>query len=188
MVALSRRPSSTMSWTPFLFSFLLSFLFSWIKMSGYIPRLIAAGDKRISYSIRRTVNRAVKNQSVQVHGFVFDLDGTLTLPVLDFAELRRRLQCPNGVDILTFCHSKSGKDKEKAFHVVEEFEEEGRQNTKLQPGVCELLKFLTQCGLKRALITRNLQLSVDQLFHLLGDPDNYGGPFTHVRFFRCQTH
>lgn len=148
-------------------------------MSGYIPRLIAAGDKRISYSVRRTVNSAVKNQSVQLHGFVFDLDGTLTLPVLDFSELRRRLQCPNGVDILTFCNSKSGKDKEKAFRVVEEFEEEGRQNTKLQPGVCELLKFLTQCGLKRALITRNLQPSVDQLFDLLGDPDNYGGPFTH---------
>ena len=140
--------------------------------------------KGISYLVKRTVKTDARNQPVPVHGFVFDLDGTLTLPVLDFAELRRRLQCPKGVDILAFCHSKLGKDKEKALQVVEEFEEEGRQNTKLQPGVCELLKFLAQSGLKRALITRNLQASVDQFFDLLGDPGNYGGPFTHVSHFQ----
>ena len=115
-----------------------------------------------------------------VHGFVFDLDGTLTLPVLDFTLLRSNLQCPKGTDILEFCNSKSGKDKEIAFKLVEEFEEEGRQKTKLQPGVFELLKFLSQHGLKRALITRNLQPSVDQFLDLMGDPANYGGPFTHV--------
>ena len=115
-----------------------------------------------------------------VHGFVFDLDGTLTLPVLDFTLLRSNLQCPKGTDILEFCNSKSGKDKEIALKLVEKFEEEGRQNTKLQPGVFELLKFLSQHGLKRALITRNLQPSVDQFLDLLGDPANYGGPFTHV--------
>lgn len=136
----------------------------------------------ISYSIRRTVKTDIKNQPklIPVHGFVFDLDGTLTLPVLDFAKLRSKLQCPTGVDILTFCNSKSGSDKEKALQVVEEFEEEGRQSTKLQPGVSDLLKFLSRSGLKRALITRNMQPSVDQFLDLLGDPDNYGGPFTHV--------
>jgi len=137
--------------------------------------------KGISYSIRRTVKTGTKSQPalIPVHGFVFDLDGTLTLPVLDFAKLRHELQCPKGIDILTFCNSKSGSDKEKALQLVEEFEEEGRQNTKLQPGVCEVLKFLSQHGLKRALITRNLQPSVDQFLDLLGDTDNYGGPFTH---------
>ena len=136
----------------------------------------------ISYSIRRTIKTGTKNQPtlMPVHGFVFDLDGTLTLPVLDFTLLRSNLQCPKGTDILEFCNSKSGKDKEIAFKLVEEFEEEGRQNTKLQPGVFELLKFLSRHGLKRALITRNLQPSVDQFLDLLGDPANYGGPFTHV--------
>lgn len=138
-------------------------------------------NKGISYSIRRTVKTDSRNQPtlIPVHGFVFDLDGTLTLPVLNFAELRSKLQCPGGVDILKFCNSKSGIDKEKAFQMVEEFEEEGRQNTKLQPGVCELLRFLSQNGLKRALITRNEQPSVDQFLDMLGDPVNYGGPFTH---------
>lgn len=140
------------------------------------------GTKGISYSVRRTVKTGTKNQPalIPVYGFVFDLDGTLTLPVLDFAKLRSVLQCPTGTDILTFCNSKSGSDKEKALRLVEEFEEEGRQNTKLQPGVSELLNFLSKNGLKRALITRNLQPSVDQFLHLLGDPDSYGGPFTHV--------
>ena len=138
--------------------------------------------KGILYSIRRTVKTDTKNEPTltPVHGFVFDLDGTLTVPVLDFAKLRSELQCPKDIDILKFCHSKSGSDKERALQLVEKFEEEGRQNTKLQPGVCELLKFLSQSGLKRALITRNLQPSVDQFLELLGDPDCYGGPFTHV--------
>lgn len=139
--------------------------------------------KGISYSIRRSVRTGFKKQPtlIPVHGIVFDLDGTLTLPVLDFNKLRSELQCPKGVDILQFCNSKSGREKEMAFRLVEEFEEEGRKNTKLQPGVFELLKFLSQCGLKRALITRNLQASVDQFLDLLGNPDNYGGPLTHVR-------
>ena len=139
--------------------------------------------KGISYSIRRSVKTGSKKQPtlIPVHGIVFDLDGTLTLPVLDFAKLRSNLQCPKGVDILQFCNSKSGSEKELALQLVEEFEEEGRKNTKLQPGVFELLKFLSQCGLKRALITRNSQASVDKFLDLLGHPDNYGGPLTHVR-------
>lgn len=142
--------------------------------------------KGISYSIRRSVKTgSIKQPTViPVHGIVFDLDGTLTLPVLDFAKLRKDLQCPTGVDILQFCNSKSGSEKEMALRLVEEFEEEGRKNTKLQPGVLELLKFLSQCGLKRALITRNLQASVDQFLDLLGHPDDYGGPLTHVRAVR----
>ena len=138
--------------------------------------------KGISYSIRQSVKTGSKKQpTLPVHGIVFDLDGTLTLPVLDFAKLRSNLQCPKGVDILQFCNSKSGSEKELALRLVEEFEEEGRKNTKLQPGVFELLKFLSQCGLKRALITRNSQASVDKFLDLQGHPDNYGGPLTHVR-------
>ena len=133
--------------------------------------------------MKRSIKTGAKEHPthIPVHGIVFDLDGTLTLPVLDFAKLRSDLQCPQGIDILEFCNSKSGREKEMAFRMVEEFEEEGRQNTKLQPGVFELLKFLSQSGLKRALITRNLQASVDQFLGLLGHPDNYGGPLTHVR-------
>lgn len=137
----------------------------------------------IFYSIIRSIKTGAKIQPtlIPVHGVVFDLDGTLTLPVLDFGKLRSELQCPKGVDILEFCNSKSGREKEMALQLVEKFEEEGRQKTKLQPGVFELLKFLSQSGLKRALITRNSVASVDQFLDLLGHPDNYGGPLTHVR-------
>ena len=88
--------------------------------------------KGISYSIRRSVQTGSKLQPtlIPVHGIVFDLDGTLTLPVLDFAKLRTALQCPKGVDILKFCNSKSGSEKAMALRLVEEFEEEGRKNTK----------------------------------------------------------
>lgn len=137
--------------------------------------------KGIFYSITKTATTEAKHHPtlVPIHGIVFDLDGTLTLPVLDFAKLRKELQCPKGVDILEFCNSKIGQEKEAALEIVIKFEEEGRQNTKLQPGVFELLKFLSASGLKRALITRNLQASVDQFLALMGHPDDYGGPLTH---------
>ena len=139
--------------------------------------------KGISYSMRQSVKTDAKRQPalIPVHGVVFDLDGTLTLPVLDFAKLRSDLQCPKGIDILEFCNSKTGQEKETALQLVEKFEEEGRQNTKLQPGVFEVLKFLSESGLKRALITRNSQSSVDLFLDLMGHPDHYGGPLTHVR-------
>lgn len=139
--------------------------------------------KGIFYSIAKTATTEAKHHPalVPIHGIVFDLDGTLTLPVLDFAKLRKELQCPKGVDILEFCNSKIGQEKEAALEIVVKFEEEGRQNTKLQPGVFELLKFLSASGSKRALITRNLQASVDQFLALMGHPDDYGGPLTHVR-------
>lgn len=87
--------------------------------------------KGILYLVKRIVKIDVRNQLVLVYGFVFDLDGIFILLVLDFVELRYRFQCFKGVDILVFCYLKLGKDKEKVLQVVEEFEEEGRQNIKL---------------------------------------------------------
>ena len=154
-----------------------------IKETKAVKMMKPQDVSRIFYSVRQSTNGSTvkaKAIDIPVHGVVFDLDGTLTLPVLDFATLRRDLQCPVGCDILDFCNSKFGAEKAAALQIVEEFEEEGRRNTKLQPGVFELLMFLSQNGLKRALITRNAQPSVDQVLDLLGNPDKYGGPFTHV--------
>ena len=140
-------------------------------------------SKGVSYCIRRGVAAAAaKTQSprIPIYGVVFDLDGTLTLPVLDFAKLRQKLGCPHPMDILKFVNSKAEGERTEAKRIVEEFEDEGRKKTKLQPNVIDLLKFLSDQALKRALVTRNAQPSVDQFLSLLGSPDVYGGPFTHV--------
>jgi phosphoserine phosphatase len=79
---------------------------------------------------------------------IFDLDGTLTKPVLDFNLLRQ---------LLTACHPRSSfatgdlldsldqlspRSKVKADDVIHKFEEEGRKNFAFSAGAVELLRYL----------------------------------------------
>ncbi|XP_031574120.1 uncharacterized hydrolase YOR131C-like [Actinia tenebrosa] len=142
---------------------------------------------RISYIITRsssstTVSSVHKEQAIMpINGIVFDLDGTLTIPVLNFKELRKKLGCPPlPVDILEFVRSKPENEKARLLKVVQDFEDEGNRNMVLQPGVHKLLKFLTDNGIKRALLTRNERPCVNTFLEKLGDPSEYGGPFSHL--------
>ena len=95
-----------------------------------------------------------------VRGVVFDMDGTLTLPTLDFAEMKRRLKLPPSSDILVSVQAMSGEDKEKSMAIIEEMEDEANRRLRLQPGVLDVLHFLARRGLVRGLITRNSDKSV----------------------------
>eukprot|EP00731_Ephydatia_muelleri_P000927 Em0001g927a len=110
---------------------------------------------------RRESNRSCSPNSIrQVRGVVFDMDGTLTLPTLDFAEMKRRLKLPPSSDILVSVQAMSGEDKEKSMAIIEEMEDEANRRLRLQPGVLDVLHFLAQRGLGRALMTRNSDKSV----------------------------
>ncbi|KAL5515837.1 hypothetical protein EMCRGX_G001069 [Ephydatia muelleri] len=54
----------------------------------------------------------------------------------------------------------SGEDKEKSMAIIEEMEDEANRRLRLQPGVLDVLHFLAQRGLGRALMTRNSDKSV----------------------------
>ena len=88
------------------------------------------------------------------------MDGTLTLPTLDFAEMKRRLKLPPSSDILVSVQAMSGEDKEKSMAIIEEMEDEANRRLRLQPGVLDVLHFLARRGLVRGLITRNSDKSV----------------------------
>lgn len=71
------------------------------------------------------------------------MDGTLTKPVLNFAEMRRAVGIPPSQDILAYIHSLPSEEEKRAvFKKVEEIEEEANKRMELQPGVLELLDFL----------------------------------------------
>jgi hypothetical protein len=54
-----------------------------------------------------------------------DMDGTLTIPVIDFVEMKRRTGVPPGQDILDTINGWSDTErKEKAFAAILELEEE----------------------------------------------------------------
>lgn len=77
-----------------------------------------------------------------IKGVIFDMDGTLTKPVLNFSEMRKQLGMQPGGDIMTHINSLSMSERAKALQIVERIEEEANKKMELQPGTLELLDFL----------------------------------------------
>lgn len=100
---------------------------------------------------------------VPLRGVVFDMDGTLTVPCLDFKEMRRRVGIDEGGDILDVIKSWSPEKQAKAHATIMEIELEALRDLKVMPGVIELCEALDAAGIPRGLITRNVMKSVDYL-------------------------
>lgn len=90
-------------------------------------------------------------------------DGTLTVPCIDFAEMRRRVGVPEG-DILDVINSWTSEQRAAAFAKIAEIEEQALQEMRVMPGAQELCSLLDDAGVPRALVTRNVSSSVD-FFH-----------------------
>lgn len=98
----------------------------------------------------------------KLRGVVFDMDGTLTVPNLDFSDLYARCNVSLGQDILrAIAEMKDPEQASKAKAIVEEVEKEGRRTLCLMPGAKELGTWLKAHQLPIALVTRNSQTTVD---------------------------
>jgi len=97
---------------------------------------------------------------VPLRGVVFDMDGTLTVPNLDFEDMYRQAGVPRGEDIL----SAKWREDSTASRVVEQVEEQGRRTLKLMPGAQHLAQWLHAHGIPVALVTRNSRITVEY-FH-----------------------
>eukprot|EP00592_Proboscia_alata_P004755 CAMPEP_0194379484 /NCGR_PEP_ID=MMETSP0174-20130528/40067_1 /TAXON_ID=216777 /ORGANISM="Proboscia alata, Strain PI-D3" /LENGTH=404 /DNA_ID=CAMNT_0039162253 /DNA_START=65 /DNA_END=1279 /DNA_ORIENTATION=- len=95
-----------------------------------------------------------------LRGVVFDMDGTLTVPNLDFDEMYSRCEVPRDQDILEAVALMDAEKASKARGVIEEIEEEGRQTLRLTPGAAELGRWLAAHKIPMALVTRNTQKTV----------------------------
>jgi len=91
---------------------------------------------------------------------IFDLDGTITRPILDFAWIKREIgsgQTP----ILEFLASIRESEKRRAEREkVDRWEREGALASKLNPHVRKLLAFLKKRRIPVAILTRNSRESV----------------------------
>ncbi len=68
---------------------------------------------------------------LEVGGVIFDMDGTLTVPVLNFLEMKNRLGLAPHQDILPTVQKFSPDKRAKAMSIIEEFEDEGVRNMKV---------------------------------------------------------
>lgn len=95
------------------------------------------------------------SEMTEIKGVIFDMDGTMTIPVLNFRDLHTRLNIAPGVDILPTIFQYSPEEKAQAMRVIEEFEDEGIKNMRLQPSLLDLLHSIAERGVRRGLMTRN---------------------------------
>lgn len=101
-------------------------------------------------------------KGASLHGLVFDMDGTLTVPCLDFKQLRKELGISDRFDILSYVADLPDTEKQKAMEIIENFEAEGRENLRMQPGLEKLFEFIEEnTNLDIGLITRNSKEAVE---------------------------
>ncbi len=68
----------------------------------------------------------------EIRGVIFDMDGTLTIPVLRFLDIKRDLGLKPMDDILPTVQKMPEKERTRAFEIIEKFEREGVENMKVR--------------------------------------------------------
>lgn len=87
--------------------------------------------------------------------WIFDLDGTLTIPVHDFEHMRRELGMCSGADILQTIASSEAKQKERLIERLDELEAYYAHLAKPALGVVELIEHLAKTECCLGIFTRN---------------------------------
>ena len=93
---------------------------------------------------------------------VFDMDGTLTRPTLDFSAMRKEIGIAGG-DLAHEIERLPPADNRKAWAVIERHEEEALARMELQEGGQEFVAQCRQQEIKLGIVTRNKRRSVDHL-------------------------
>lgn len=139
-------------------------------MSASIARSFlthARGDARLMASTAASLPSSARPV---LKGAVFDMDGTLTVPNLDFKAMYRRCGVPLSEDLLASIASMPAAEAAAANAVIEEMEEEGRRTLVLERGAKELATWLKFHGVPTALVTRNSVRTVEHLHGALWAP------------------
>ncbi len=93
-----------------------------------------------------------------IRAVIFDLDGTLTQPLLDFDQIRRDIGLsPDAGSILEALEDADQALRDKAAEVLAQHESRAVELSTLNPGAKETLEQLRVMGIKIGILTRNLR-------------------------------
>lgn len=98
---------------------------------------------------------------------LFDMDGTLTEPYLDFDQIKRDMGIGPG-PILESLAAMDSEPRRVAELILHQHEERAARGSTLNAGCEQLLKWLPEIGVETALVTRNSRRSVDTVFERHG--------------------
>lgn len=104
----------------------------------------------------------------QLRGWVFDLDGTLTLAQHDFPAIRRELGVPADADILTYMATLPAADYTAMKAQLDAIELRLAAEVEPAPGAVELVRQLREQGQRLGILTRNLQVVARSTLSCLG--------------------
>ena len=94
-----------------------------------------------------------------IRGIIFDMDGTITAPDLEFAKIKKAAGIGN-VDMLDYLRAATGKEYERVHKLLMRFEEGGVASARLNRGARTVLRYLSRHRIPTALLTRNSRKSV----------------------------
>jgi HAD superfamily hydrolase (TIGR01549 family) len=97
---------------------------------------------------------------------LFDMDGTLTRPLLDFARIRAEIGVPPGRPILEFIAHMDEPLRSNAQAILDHHEEIAAEQSTLNEGAIALLDWARRRQIGTALITRNSRQSVQTVLRL----------------------
>ncbi|OQA01496.1 MAG: Pyrophosphatase PpaX [Planctomycetes bacterium ADurb.Bin412] len=107
----------------------------------------------------------------KIHAVIFDLDGTLTEPVLDFDLIRSEIGQISG-PILEAMDKMAASQRQRAEEILRKHERLAVEQSRLNPGVHEVMDWLRQHDKRIGLFTRNQRESVEtfcRMHHLVFD-------------------
>jgi len=90
-----------------------------------------------------------------IRGVIFDMDGTITVPYIDWKALRAEIRAPQGSTLIEYIESLEEDERRWATEVLERLENEAATNSELNEGVRTLLDVLKVRGIRTALVTNN---------------------------------
>jgi HAD superfamily hydrolase (TIGR01509 family) len=93
--------------------------------------------------------------SAMYKGVLFDLDGTILEPGINFKALRERLSIPQGESILDWVLAQPDGKREAMDQTLVEVEVEAARQAKLMPGAEETMGWLLESGVRVGILTRN---------------------------------
>jgi HAD superfamily hydrolase (TIGR01509 family) len=105
--------------------------------------------------------REMADTSVNLpRALLFDMDGTLTEPALDYPQIKAAMGIPLMRPILEALAEMTPDNRAAAEKILHEYEDRAATESRLNRGCDRLIHWITQRKLKTALITRNSRKSV----------------------------
>jgi HAD superfamily hydrolase (TIGR01549 family) len=100
--------------------------------------------------------------TLPIHAVIFDMDGTLTRPFLNFPAIRAAIGIAEPL-LENMLALPDGPERDRAFAILERFEEEAAEASELNDGARDVLQFLSERRVPSAVVTRNSRRSTDRV-------------------------